>query len=133
MLNSIRQKTFFEQARCACGIAFAAVLCSASTIFAASFTATLDRDTVNVGESVTLSLNFEGGSPKTTPALPNIPNLRVSNPSQSSQVNFVNGAVSSTVSYTFQLTPVQPGEYTIPAFKAEVGGQTLTSQPLKLK
>ncbi len=133
MLNLICQKKLFREVCCARLIAFAEVICFASPVFAASFTATLDRDTVNVGESVTLSLNFEGGAPKTTPTLPAIPNLRVSNPSQSSQVSIINGAVSSTVSYTFQLTPIQPGDYTIPALKVEGGGQTLTSQPLKLK
>ena len=39
------------------------VCCVPSLVRAASFTATLDRDTVAVGESVTLSLKFEGGSP----------------------------------------------------------------------
>ena len=44
---------------------------------AASFTATLDRQTVTVGESATLSLTFEGGDPETAPTLPPIPNLQI--------------------------------------------------------
>ena len=35
---------------------------------AASFTASLDRDTIMLGESATLSLAFEGAAPKNTPA-----------------------------------------------------------------
>src|SRR2546430_2491677 len=44
---------------------------------AASFTATLDRETVAVGESATLSLSFEGGEPKSIPVPPAIPNLQI--------------------------------------------------------
>jgi hypothetical protein len=113
--------------------AIAALLLFPSLILAASFTATLDRDTVNVGEAVTLSLNFEGGSPKAVPALPNIPNLKLGSTAQSSSFKFINGQMNSTVTYTYQLTPTQPGEFMIPALKAEIEAQTFTSAPLKLK
>ena len=43
---------------------------------AAKFTASLDRDTIAMGESATLTLAFEGGSPTVTPQLPAIPKLR---------------------------------------------------------
>ena len=37
---------------------------------AATFTASLDRDTLALGESATLSLTFENGSPRNVPAPP---------------------------------------------------------------
>ena len=99
---------------------------------AASFTATLDRETVAVGESATLSLSFEGGEPKSIPVPPAIPNLQITDQGNSRNISIVNGQMTSSISQRFALTPTQPGNYTIPALKAEVNGQIQTSQPLKL-
>jgi hypothetical protein len=104
-----------------------------TVLFAAGFTAGLDRGTVTVGESATLTFTFEGGEPSSVPAPPSLPNLRVGNPLISHNFSSVNGHSSSTISESFELTPTQPGEYPIPAFKVEIDGQTLASQPLKLK
>src|SRR6266581_7195956 len=99
---------------------------------AASFTATLDRETVAVGESATLSLSFEGGEPKSIPVPPAIPNLQITDQGSSRNIRIVNGQMTSSISQSFALTPTQPGDYSIPALNAEVNGQILTSQPLKL-
>jgi hypothetical protein len=106
--------------------------CCPSILFAASFTATLDRDSVAVGESATLSLKFEGGEPRQMPAPPTIPNLQVTSGGSSRNINIVNGQFSSTISQAYALTPTQPGNYTIPPMRAEVGGQVLTTPALKL-
>ena len=100
---------------------------------AASFTATLDRESVTVGETATLTLKFEGGTPSSIPSPPALPNLQVSQGflSQSFNTDF-NGQSASAISQSFTLTPTQPGVYTIPGFQAEVGGQRLTTPPLKL-
>ena len=99
---------------------------------AATFTATLDRETVTVGETATLSLTFKGGEPKAMPAPPQLPNLQIANRGSSQSMLIENGQVSASISQNFGLTPTQPGEFNIPALKAEVGGQVLTTQPLKL-
>ena len=104
-----------------------------STSLAATFTASLDRSTVSVNESATMSLKFEGGLPADVPAMPNVPGLSIASIGQSSQFNFINGQSSSILSYNFVVHAAQPGEYTIPVLSALVDGKTLTSQPLKLK
>ncbi len=86
-----------------------------------------------VGESTTLTLKFEGGQPKAMPQLPPIPNLQVSDRGSSRNITVINGAMSSSISQNFALTPTQPGEFSIPALQAEIEGQMLGSQPLKLK
>jgi hypothetical protein len=115
-------------------LAWAALLLSGyvSVLRAATFTATLDREAITVGESATLTLRFEGGEPKSMPALPAIPNLQVSSTGTSHGVTMVNGQTSVSIAQTYALTPTQPGEYIIPSLKAEVGGQVLTTQPWKL-
>jgi hypothetical protein len=100
---------------------------------AASFTASLDNDTLTLGQSATLSLTFEGGSPQNAPTLPDIPGLQITYVGPSSQFSFINGQTSSTVTHHFTVTPQRAGEFTIPALTADVDGVQLASLPLALK
>jgi len=104
-----------------------------SPLRGATFTATLDRESVVVGENVTLTLNFEGGQPRSMPVPSNLPNLHVSSSGTSISSEFINGQSRTTFAATYILTPMQPGDYVIPGFIAEVGGEKLSTQPLKLK
>ncbi len=111
-----------------------AVLCLGGTrLGAATFTASLDRDTIALGESATLSLTFEDGSPRNVPMPPNVAGLQIAYVGPSSQFSFVNGETKSTVTYNFTLTARQAGDFTIPTLAADVGGQRLSSPPLRLK
>ena len=76
-----------------------------SGLRAASFTATLDRETVTVGETATLSLTFKGGDPKSIPAPPQLPNLQIANGGSSQSMLIENGRVTATTSQNFALTP----------------------------
>jgi hypothetical protein len=98
--------------------------------WAASFTASLDRDTLTLGESATLSLAFEGGSPNRVPA-PSVPGLQIAQAGTSQNMSWVNGAMSATVTVSFSVTPQHAGEFTIPALTADVNGQQLSTAPLK--
>jgi BatD DUF11 like domain len=99
----------------------------------ATFTATLDRDTITLGDNATLSLNFSGGTPSKLPAVPDQPNLQIQNYGTSTQASWVNGQSTIIQSYNFSVTATEPGVYTIPALSAVVAGQTLTTQPLQLR
>ena len=99
-----------------------------------SFSAALDRNVVPAGETVTLSLVFEGVSPPTSPSLPALPNLSLTpGVSQSSEFSFINGQQTSKQTYSYTLVAVQPGDVTIPAMQVQVDVKTLVSQPLSLK
>jgi BatD DUF11 like domain len=100
---------------------------------AATFTVSLDPTTMTLGESTTLTLTFDGGPPATTPVVPDIPNLDISSPpNRSSEYSFVNGVTSTIEKYSYTVTPIQPGDYTIPALRAQIGPQIVVSQPVKL-
>jgi oxygen tolerance protein BatD len=101
---------------------------------AASFTASLDNDTLTLGQSATLSLTFEGGSPKNI-TVPAVPGLQI-NSSQNFSYSFSGGigvSGNSTISVSYSVTPQRTGDFTIPALTADVDGVQLTSQPLSLK
>jgi len=104
----------------------------AGTIRAATFTASLDRDTIMLGESARLSLTFTEANPS-APSIPPVPNLQISYVGQSRQDTIINGQVSSSVSHTFSVVPRQDGEFTIPAMTIKVGNEMLSSPALKLK
>ena len=108
-----------------------AMLSSGSVACAASFTASLDRDAMTLGESATLSLTFEGGQSKNVPT-PTVPGLQIVNTGNSQNFSIINGAMSSTVTVTFSVTARQAGVFTIPALTADVNGQQLSTKPLKL-
>ena len=100
-------------------------------VFAASFTASLDRDAITLGESATLALSFEGAQPRNVP-VPQVAGLQIAQAGTSQNMSIINGAMSSTVTVNFSVTPQRAGEFTIPALTADVNGQPLASAPLKL-
>jgi hypothetical protein len=116
------------------GLLFLAVLgLIAPVARAASFTASLDRDTIVLGETATLSLKFEGGSPDQLPSSLTVSNLQltlVGGPTHF-ELN-INGNATSYDTFNYVVTPTQAGEFTIPSLTAKVGGQQLNSQSLKL-
>ncbi|MDE3066943.1 MAG: protein BatD [Verrucomicrobiota bacterium] len=107
-------------------------LAAAAALHAATFSAALDRDTITLGESATLSLTFEGGSPQKVPIPPSVPGLQISYVGPSSQFSFINGQVSSAVTHHFTITPQRAGHFVIPSLEAVVGGQVLRSDPVEL-
>src|SRR3954464_3013331 len=100
---------------------------------AATFTASLDRETMTVGEQTTLTLKVEGGEPQAMPGPPGIPGLEFASQGTSRNVNIINGQTSSSVSQVYVVTGQKPGEYVIPALISVVDGQRLQSQELRLK
>lgn len=100
---------------------------------ASSLTASLDRDTVEAGESVTLTLAFENATLPSVPNLPPISGITVAGVAQSREFTIVNGQSTAKLSFNYTLVTAQPGEITIPAFQIRVDGGNLMSNPLKLK
>ncbi|MGH8025035.1 MAG: BatD family protein, partial [Limisphaerales bacterium] len=112
--------------------ALALLFCGLLRAHCANFTASLDRDTIALGETATLSLTFDGGQPGNVPT-PQVPGLDISNAGNSTSFSmYVNGRMSSVVTVTFTVSAERPGEYVIPAMEADIGGQRIRTQPLTL-
>lgn len=113
---------------------FGLALFATLPLHAASFSATLDHDTILLGDTATLSLKFEDGQPGGTPQLPNLPGLQVVSSGQSSQFGFSTGGRSiSSVTYSFGVRATQIGDFTIPGLTIKIGNETLSSQPIHFK
>lgn len=113
----------------------AAILLAGGFLAAAAptVTAQLDRDTVALGETVTLSLIFNEAAPGGTPSLPALPGLRFEGVNQSSEISIVNGARSQRIIFNYTLSPTQEGTVVIPALQISVGGRVLSTQPVTLR
>ena len=101
--------------------------------------AELDRDTVELGDSFTLSIEIEssGSVEVETPELPALDNFLVVNQSTSSsqQIQFINGKVQSrrNLIYSFELQANAEGDLKIPAVAVNVDGKTLRTKELSLR
>jgi hypothetical protein len=80
----------------------------------ASVTATVDRSTLNEGETFTLTLNVSGGN-STQPDLSGLhKDFDVLSTGQNSSIQIINGSVQSHRSWSIALSPQHTGTLTIP-------------------
>jgi hypothetical protein len=103
------------------------------SVGAANFTASLDRDTITLGENATLSLVFDGGQPAKLTS-PDVAGLQFGNPSRSfsQNIDLNSGQVNARLVLAYTVTPQREGGFTIPALTVDVNGQQLSTLPLKL-
>ena len=98
------------------------------------FTASVDRTTLALGETVTLDLVIEGTFQSSNrPDLPPFEGLSVVSNSQSSQFSMVNGKITSKVMFRYRLQAMREGEITIPAVPIRMGNQTYQTDPIVLQ
>lgn len=107
----------------------AACAVSAHCASAASITATLDRNVVPVGETVTLSVNIQGVNAQVSPQLPALSNVAVRGVSPSYRM--VNGQLAG-ISFSYTLQATLAGNTTIGPIQLTAGGLALSTQPLQL-
>ncbi|HOI11234.1 MAG TPA: BatD family protein, partial [Myxococcota bacterium] len=91
-------------------LVLAALLVPAAA-FAQSVEATVDRDRIGAGETVTLSIVLEGNFDDTTG--PEMPDFEVVGRSTGSSVSIVNGKVSRQQQVVLRLAPRRAGALTI--------------------
>lgn len=102
----------------------------------ASFEASVDKNPVALGDQFTLSIvlsNAGMGGGKNM-KLPDLSNFHImSGPNQSTSMQFINGAVSSSVTYSYVLQPKEMGKFTIGSATIEVGGKQYSTKPFTLE
>jgi hypothetical protein len=115
-----------------CALFFLSLPVSAQDV---SFTASVDKNAVAVGEQFSLVFTLNGGGMGGGKnfKLPDLSKFMViSGPSQASNVQIVNGSVSSSVTYSYDVQPREVGTFTIGPASIETGGKRYPSQPLQI-
>lgn len=117
-------------------IAFAVALLSAvglsSVLTAQGITATINRPEAAVEDQLLLTVTVEG-SRSARPELPDLSDFEVYSRGQSTQMSFVNGRVTSSVSYNYVLVPKQTGSFTIGPATVELNGETHSSESIQVR
>jgi tetratricopeptide (TPR) repeat protein len=114
--------------------ACALVLASASAARAdVSVRAFLDRTRVAVGQSAALTIEIQGAQDAPAPALgaPDGASLRYVGPS--TQVSFVNGQVTASVSHRYAVVPNRAGSFTLGPFTVSHEGRTYEAPAVALQ
>lgn len=97
---------------------------------AATLTARLSGNNFYLGESITLELVFEGGTPTSAPQI-SVPGLAIRFGGTKQFMQTVNGRTVNEFILTYQVTPQKPGTYTIPPVVSMVGNQRVASAPVQ--
>src|SRR5690606_27808369 len=99
-----------------------------------TITATLDRDTIGLGDSATLTITIEGGTGNEMPRIPAVPGLNITAAGGPSvRYEWTPGRQRVSTETSFNLTPSRLGRFTIGPVTATVGAERLQAQPLILR
>ena len=121
------QKIFYQ-----ISLSFVLTLLVMLPSLAATATATLNSNEAVAGESVELTISLNGARFGTHPQLPKIKGIEIESAGRSTQIQIINGKMSSAEIYSYALTPVQAGQYQIGPFRIRSGNQTLTTNVVNL-
>jgi len=119
-------------------IAIAAALIVA-TLFATAaaddlrVTARVDRTTVPLGQTVTLTVTAEGTMRQVSaPSLPPLQAFVVQSSGSSTNMSWVNGQMSASKSWSYALVPREVGEFTIGSVEIEFDGDVYRTDPIEV-
>jgi hypothetical protein len=100
-----------------------ALLLAASRALAVTVSATVDPPRLAVGESADLAVAIEGTQSAPTPQIASTGGLSVRYVGPSSQMSFVNGRVSSSITHHFTVVGTKPGRYAIGPITVDADGK----------
>ncbi len=98
-----------------------------------SFEASVNTNKVSLGETLQLTLTFQGGKIDSPPEIPHIDGLEVRYLGPSTSITIINGQYSSHVSHIYTVFPQKTGTLQIPAVTVKVNGKAFSSQPIAIE
>lgn len=86
------------------------------------------------GQNIRLVVTIEGkANLNESPQLPELGDFQVYSGGRSSNFSFINGQVSSSLSFTYILVPKRPGSFTIGPIQISHGGKVYSTQPIQIE
>ena len=98
-----------------------------------SFEASVNANKVSLGETLQLTLTFEGAKPDSPLDIPHIDGWEARYLGPSTSISIINGQYSSHVSHVYTLFPQKTGKFQIPAISVNIAGKALSSQPIDIE
>ena len=97
----------------------------------ARVSATVDRKQTAVGQPLILTVTVDGNQ-SAQPELPDLDDFEVYGQGTSSQMQIINGSVSSSTAHTYALVPKKQGKFTIGPITVRVGGEVFQTSPFQV-
>jgi hypothetical protein len=97
-----------------------------------SFTASVDRNRIAMGEQIEITFTLNGSGKNFQPP-PFSDFLVLSGPNQSTNMQYINGAMSQSVAYSYVLQPRAEGKFTIGAATIESNGKKIQSNNISIE
>jgi hypothetical protein len=82
--------------------------------------------TLQVGRTGEFKITLQGTHNQAQGTIPTVEGLEFISSGQQRSFNMTNNHMVSTLTYTFKVRALQPGQYTLPSFELKVGQETLT-------
>ena len=122
---------FLRSTRHICLLIVVLSLAGSAAAFASDIkvSAQFNNDTFPVNEAVLLSVTVQGAS-SAQPPVPAGEHLQFTYRGQSSQMQWINGKTSSTITFSYMVQADTPGTHTLQPVKVSVEGREYTSNPL---
>ncbi|MFA6582930.1 MAG: BatD family protein [Elusimicrobiaceae bacterium] len=106
--------------------------CSAANAF--EVRASVNKKVVALNDSILLTVQVTGAASEVKdPILPSLPNFNAYRAGQSQNISIINGAISSSLIYTYTLAPRFVGQAVIGEIRVSYNGQTYASTPIEVK
>lgn len=121
------------KARACCLLAAALFLLFPALAHPGTFTTSVDRTEVALGEQVQLTLRFEDVPHASQPELPALDGFITTYDNVQTQANVDHGTRHDVIAHTFLLTPTREGMLLIPSLSLQIDKQTFSSRPITIK
>ncbi|HEX5034266.1 MAG TPA: BatD family protein, partial [bacterium] len=93
----------------------------------------VDESEVDLGDTLTLTVEIRGGSAMTTPDIPPLGNFDVIGRSSTNAVEIINGEMSVSKTFLYLLSPRRPGKFLIGPIKVHIEGREYTAGSVRVE
>ena len=95
--------------------------------------ATVDRNVVGVNDPFIMTVVVSGaGMGVSDPRIPQVTGLGFAAAGRSQNVSIVNGSMTQSVVFNYQVTATSPGKHVIPSVAVVTGGKTYATDPIQI-
>ena len=98
-----------------------------------SVTATVDKNSLTLEDSLQLSIVVKGTQNTPPPQLPSLPDFRVTSAGTSSSTQYINTQRSVSITYNYRLTPMNTGTIRIGPAKVQINGKNYSTLPITVE
>ena len=98
-----------------------------------SVDATVESNDVVVNDPFIFTITVNGAQNVSPPALYDLDGFDASYLGPSTQVSFVNGRMSASISHRYRVVPLRAGEFQLGPFAVDVGGQRYQTKPIPIR